>query len=71
MKKLKEIPEINNLVEIEKARNSYIKKSDFIKLITEMKFDTIERADITFNTAYEYDTENKKVKTIGYEIRIS
>lgn len=64
----------DSLEKIGNARNSYIKKEDFINMIQNLKFDTIKEARIEFNTGYEYipKTENERehVKTYGFELNI-
>lgn len=77
---MKEIPNLLNSnfaeqkTKIELSRNSYIKKSDFIDLISKLNFDTIESAKIHFNTSYEFipekDGKESRIKTYGFDIDI-
>ena len=62
---------------INRSRNSYITKENFIEIISKLDFDRILSAHIHFITSYEYVPENKDkngreyVKTFGYDLEIS
>lgn len=48
---------------------SYMSKQDFINMINNMKFTHIKNFDIDLITGFEYDAENNKTLTRGYNIR--
>ena len=56
------------------ARNSYIKKQDFIDIISKLPFDSVETAKIHFITCYQYIPETKDnkeyIKTYGFDFDI-
>ena len=64
----------NQQSKIRASRDSYIKKQEFIDLISKLNFDAIETAKIHFITCYQYipETKDKKeyIKTYGFDFDI-
>jgi len=64
----------NQLNKIQASRDNYIKKQEFIDLISKLKFDAIETAKIHFITSYEFipATQEKKeyIKKYGFDFDI-
>ena len=56
------------------ARNSYIKKQDFIDIISKLPFDSVETATIHFITGYQFipatQENDEYIKTYGFDFDI-
>ena len=68
----KQLIEDSILVKI--AKESYIKKEDFIEMLNKLKFTEIKSVRIKFITGYQVEIDDDDgqpyVKTLGYDIEI-
>ena len=55
---------------IDIAPNTYISKDEFIKILTELNFKFIERADIEFITHFKFNAETDEVKPKGFKLNL-
>lgn len=57
-----------------KAKNSYLTKEKFLKMIEDLNFDYVERADMQFITGFMIKTNKDSIEyaqSLGYNINIS
>ena len=64
----------NDLIEndvqlINSTRASYLSKEDLIKMLQELKFGEVKSLSLEVITSYRIN-EDRKVSTLGYDIRI-
>ena len=64
---------LNDSLLIKAAKDSYIKKEDFIRMIENLNFTEIKNFECEFITGYQIkknDNDQKYVQTLGFDIRI-